>query len=217
MFVLWFQYNLIFITLLIFIIHLIYNEKCAFYILINLKLFGIFFTYSNYNFILFSKYNYYTKYTFGRFFEIIPYCIAGYILGYLNLMNIIQKNIIISINIFLPILIFILKYEIFLEIKGFLFQGLKLYASSISIFFIFSLIPCKKIGNKFIIKLIEFISNHTAGIYFIHTSLYYFFREFLLIENKKLIGSIIIYFTSFFISVCGKITFQKTNLINLFQ
>ena len=97
--VLWFQYDLIFITLLIFIIHL-YNEKWSLYILINLKLFGIFFTYSNYNYIIFSKYYSYIKYPFGRFFEVIPYSITGYIFGYLNLIQIITKNRIISITFF---------------------------------------------------------------------------------------------------------------------
>ena len=45
--VLWFQYDLIFITLSIFIIHLSIKENLIIYILINLQIFGIFFTHSN--------------------------------------------------------------------------------------------------------------------------------------------------------------------------
>ena len=90
--VLWFQYDLIFITLFTVIIHLLFNEKIVFHILINLKIFGIFFTYSNYNFYYFNKYDFYKKYTFGRFFEIIPYCITGYILAYLNIVLILSKH-----------------------------------------------------------------------------------------------------------------------------
>ena len=37
--ILWFQYDLIFITLIIVIIHFLFNEKMIFYILINLKIF----------------------------------------------------------------------------------------------------------------------------------------------------------------------------------
>lgn len=60
-------------------------------------------------------------------------------------------------NIFLSILILIMKYKIFLEIKGFVYQGLKLYTLSISMFFYFYLFPKEIFGNKYIIKFIEFI------------------------------------------------------------
>jgi fucose 4-O-acetylase-like acetyltransferase len=54
--VLWFQYDLIFITLSLCIIHLLFKENLIIYILINLQIFGIFFTHSNYNFIYFKKF-----------------------------------------------------------------------------------------------------------------------------------------------------------------
>ena len=215
--VLWFQYNLIFITLLIVILHLILSEQLVFFILINLAIAGIFFTYSNYNFILFSQYDYYIYFSFGRFFEIIPYCTTGYFLACLNLVYILLKNRVISINIFLSILIFNLKYKIFLEIRGFSFQGLKLFFSSISIFFFFSLIPNERIRNKYIIKCFVFISNSTAGIYFIHMLIYRYLNNFSLIKNGTFNGTIIIYFLSYLLSFCGKIIFKKTKLVNLFQ
>lgn len=191
--VLWFQYNLIFITLFIFIIHLLFEENLIIYTLINLQIFGIFFTYSNYNFIFFNKFNANKKYTFGRFFEIVPYCIMGYISAYLNLVNIVSKHRNISINIFLPILILIIKYKIFFNIFGFLYQGLKLYVLSISIFFLFSLIPTESIRNKNAIKFIEYLSNHTVGIYYIHKPLSYYLFLFSLFKKDKISGAIIIY------------------------
>jgi fucose 4-O-acetylase-like acetyltransferase len=104
--VLWFQYDLIFITLSLCIIHLLFNENLIIYILINLQIFGIFFTHSNYNFIYFNKFNFNKKYTFGRLFEIVPYCIMGYIIAYLNLVNIISKHRIISIYILYQLVFF---------------------------------------------------------------------------------------------------------------
>ena len=207
MIVLWFQYNLIFITLMIFIIHFLFNEKVIFYILINLKIFGLFFTYSNYNLNFFSQYNFDVKYTFGRFFEIIVFCITGYLLAFLNLANILSKNRIISINIFLSILILNIKYTIFLEIEGFNYQGFKLYFSSISIFFLFYLIPNEIIKNKYIIKYIEFISNHTVGIYFIHLQIYYYLNIFSLFNHGTLSETIIIYF------IFGFSLYNKTLII----
>ena len=216
MVVLWFQYNLIFITLLIVIIHFLFKDKIKFYILINLSIFGIFFTNSNYNYFLFSHYIH-INYTFGRFFEIIPYCITGYFLAYLNLVDILKKSRIILINIFLSNIILITKYQIFLNIKGFGYQGIKLYILSISIFIIFSLIPNERFGNKYIRKFIEYISIHLAGIYFIHFPVYYYLHKFPLIKYMTLRGAIIIYFISFLISLFGRLIFCKTKLINLFQ
>ena len=215
--VLWFQYNLIFITLMIIIIHFLFNEKIILCILLNLKIFGLFFTNSNYNFIFFSQYKDSIKYTFGRFFEIIVYCITGYFLASLELPSILSKNKIISINFFLSILILIIKYNIFSGIKGFNYQGLKLYSSSISVFFLFYLAPNEIIRNKYIIKFIEFISIHTAGIYFIHYQIFYYLNIFSLLNHRTLSETIIIYFISYFISLFGKLIFRKTKLINLFQ
>ena len=215
--VLWFQYNLIFITLMIIIIHFLFNEKLIFYILFYLKIFGLYFTYLNFNFIFFSQYKKCIKYTFGRFFEIIVYCITGYLLASLKLPHILSKNRIISINFIFSILFLIIKCNIFLGIKGFHYQGLKLYTSSISIFFLFYLIPNEIIRNKYIIKFIENISIHTAGIYFIHSEIFYYLNIFSLLNHGTLSEIIIIYFMSYFLSLFGKLIFRKTKLINLFQ
>jgi hypothetical protein len=93
----WYQYNLIFITLLIFIIHLLFKEELIFFILINFEIIGFFLQYSDYNFNCFSKYEYNKKYTFGRFVEIIPYCITGYFMASINLINNLSKYRFISI------------------------------------------------------------------------------------------------------------------------
>jgi fucose 4-O-acetylase-like acetyltransferase len=212
----WFQYNLIFITLLIIIINLLLKENLVYYALINLKIFAIFFTYSYYNYNFFSKYKSYIKYTFGRFFEIIPYCITGYILASLNLVYILSKKRIISINIFLPILFLLYKYKIFFNIKGFYYQGLELYVSSISIFFLFSIMPNERLENKYIIRFIEILSMHTAGVYYLHCPISYYLY-FFMDKNNNLIEVIIIYFISYFICLFGKLIFRETKLINLFQ
>ena len=215
--ILWFQCNLILITLLIMIIHFLLSEKLVLYTLINLLFFGMFFTYSEYNYILFSKYNFCIKFSFGRFFEICGYCVTGYFLASLNFVYILSKNRIISINIFIPILILIIKYKIFLIITGFYYQGLRLYFLSNSVFFIFSLIPNEGFMNKYIIKFIKHISIHTVGIYFIHINVFYYLHIFSLFKSSTLNTSIIVYIISYFISLFGKLIFRKTILINLFQ
>jgi surface polysaccharide O-acyltransferase-like enzyme len=215
--ILWFQCNLILITLLIMIIHFLLSEKLVLYALINLLFFGMFFTYSEYNYILFSKYNFCIMFSFGRFFEVCGFCVTGYFLASSNFVNILSKNRSISISIFMPILILIIKYKIFLEISGFYYQGLRLYFLSISVFFIFSLIPNEGIENKYIIKFIKHISIHTVGIYFIHFHVFYYLHIFSLVKSMTLNASIIVFIISYFISLFGKLIFRKTILINLFQ
>ena len=81
--VLWFQYNLIFATLLMgIIIFLSLNNSIS--IMFNLCIFAFYFQYSNINYNVLSKYGYYKQYTFGRFSEIMLYCIIGFIIPSLN-------------------------------------------------------------------------------------------------------------------------------------
>jgi len=136
-----------------------------------------------------------------------------------NFVYILSKNRIISINVFLPILILIMKYKIFSEINGFYYQGLRLYFLSISIFFMFSLIPNEKAESKYITKFIKIISIHTVGIYFIHFHVFIYLNKFSLsfVKYNSINISIIVFIISYFVSFFGKLTFRKTLLINLFQ
>ena len=214
---LWFQYNLIFIDVLIVIIHLSFNGELVLYILINFKILAFVLQYSNYNTFYFGKYINSITLSFGRFFEIITHCIAGYFLSSLNIVHILSKFRILSIYIVLSIIMCILKYKIFFEIKGFGYGGLKLYVSSINLFLLFSLIPNEIFGNKYMNKFIKFISILTPGIYFINSSIIKYLRIFSFLKNGTLFDVIFVYCMSYFISLIGKLIFRNTKLINLFQ
>ena len=215
--VLWFQYNLVFITLIVVIFEFLI-EKNKELIFINLEIIAYFFQYSNLNYQIFSKYSLYKKYTLGRFLEVIPFCITGYILASLKIIHYLKKHSIMTIYFFLTIIWFVIKYNVFIEIKGFLYQGIRLQIISILIFIIFSLFPSQKIKNKNIIKTIRFITNNTSGIYFLHYSISNYLNKYIiLIKNKTLFGCIIIYIICYFISFFGLRIFGKTKLRNLFQ
>ncbi len=216
--VLWFQYNLIFTTLLFLIIILLFKQKTIL-ILINLWNIAFFFQYSNINYYTFFKCKFCIKYSFGRFIEILPYCITGYILSSLKLINKLKKNIVKSIYLIIPLLFVVLKCNIFVRIRGFNYQGINLYIISVSIFIIISILSKhKKDNNKVIIKIIRIISNQTSGIYYLHIPIKSYLKNYiLLIKNKTLIGSIIIYIFCYFISTIGIILFKDTKLRHLFQ
>ena len=161
--VLWFQLNLIIITLLMLLIHKLFY-KSAFYIIINILIISYFFQYSNINCKFFSQFSFYTKYPYGRFMEVFPFCISGYILGYLGFINYLKTKRIKALYILVSILFISIKYTIFLPIEGFFYQGIRVHIISITIFIIFALNPFE----KFIIikRNIIFLTNYTSGIYY---------------------------------------------------
>ena len=214
--VLWFQYNLIFTTLLIVIITFLFKHNTIL-ILINLWNLAYFLQFSNLNFLIFSKYDFYIKYTFGRFFEILPYCITGFIFSSLKIIDKIKKYRFKSFYILISFLIFIRRCNIFVRINGFMYEGFNLYIASVSLFIIIKLIPTNQ-NNIVIIKIIKLLSNNTSGIYYLHIPIKnYLANYFLLIKNRTIIGSIIIYLFCYFISTIGSFLFKNTKLRHLFQ
>lgn len=215
--VLWFQYNLIFITILILIIELLASKNKLF-IYCNILIISYIFQYSNINYEIFSKYNFNLKYPFGRFLEAIPFCLTGSLFSCLNMDIYLKKNKIKSLYILLLILIVIDKYNIFILIKGFRYQGIKLLIICLVIFCIVLLMPAEIIKNNCIIKIVKFITGNTAGIYVLHIPIKLYTEHFiLLIKNQTLRGSLLIYIICFFISFFGLFFFRKSKLKNLFQ
>ena len=215
--ILWFHYNLIFATLLIIII-IFLSSNYSVSIMFNLCIFAFYFQYSNLNYNIFSKYGYYKQYTFGRFSEIIPCCMIGFIIPSLNLLITLRKYRINSIYFLLLIFLFLLKYKVFIYINGFYYQGLELVVKSSLVFLIASLMPYEKVNNEYIIYIIKNVTSYTPGIYFLHTNVEMFMKTCIkLIKNGTLSGSIIIYIISYFISLTGAKIVGKNKFSCLFQ
>ena len=67
--VLWFQVNLITSTLLMLLIHKLFNNNVLF-ILINLQILAYYLQYSRINYHFFSQFSINAKYPYGRFMEV---------------------------------------------------------------------------------------------------------------------------------------------------
>ena len=215
--VFWFQYDLIIVTIIFSISSLLFYKFSIFF-LINLEIISFYFQYSNNNYILFSNLPFYKKYTLGRFAEIIPYCVSGYIFGYLKISIISKKFRFTYIYIFFILLLFFIKYNIFAYVQGFSYQGFKLYAISLSVFIIFLLFPSQIITNNTLIIFMKFLSNYTSGVYYLHFCVYKYFAKYnSLIRKRTLYGSMIIYLICYLISILGILLFGKTKLKYLFQ
>ena len=215
--VLWFQYNLIFATLL-FIIIIFLSINYSVSIMINLCIIAFYFQYSNLNYNIFSKYSYFKRYTFGRFFEIIPFCIFGFIIPYLHLIIFLRKYRLYSIYLLLLIFLFLLKFQIFIYINGFIYQGIVLVIRSLLVFLIVLLMPYEKITNKYIINIIKIVTSYTSGIYYLHFNVHRWMKKGIRsIKYGTLSGNILIYIISYFISLIGSKIVGKNKYSCLFQ
>lgn len=214
--VLWFQLNLIISTLLILFIQILFPSSILF-ILFNLQILSFFIQYSHFNYQIFSKYNRYIKNPYGRFMEILPYCIIGYIISYLNIIVYLKQFYLKAIYTLNLILLFFTKYNIIEGTKGFMYQGFKLNIISLIIFLIVALQPSEKITNIYIIKIIKIFTNFTSGVYYLHIPMYKYLSNYIkLIKRKDIFGCLIIYMICYFISFLGLKFFSKTKLVNLF-
>ena len=148
--------------------------------------------------------------------EILPFCISGYLISYFNIIIYLKKFKLKAIYILTLIIIFLSKFIIIKNVKGFRYQGLKVHIESLIIFLIFLLIP-SEITNINIIKFFKILTNHTTGVYYLLIPIYHYISNYIkLIKNKDIFGCLIIYIICYFISFIGLKMFGKTKLMNLF-
>jgi hypothetical protein len=213
----WFQINLIIATFLIVIVELLF-KKFSFLFLLDLLIISFYFQYNNYNYHLFYNFSDNKKYSFGRFAEILPYCISGFISSYLKISLFINKYFNCSHLLFIYIF-FSFKYNIFTNnVKGFMYQDLQLYFKSLFIFNVVLLIPVEIISYSKFIKAIKYITNYTATVYTLHYFIFQYIKKyFSLVKNTTLYGCMIIYLICYIIGLFGILIFGKTKLKYLFQ
>ena len=218
--VLWFQNNLIFITIIILIIIFLFKRKYLI-ILHILSIISYTLHYSDINYKFFkNNFSNNSATTFGRYSETFPLAVTGFSLASFNIIEkikIYKKN---AQFISLIILVFITKYNVFSEKNSFKYSGFRLNISAICLFIIFSLISNYQITkNKIIVKIIKKISGHTGGIYFTHFLIGkgYLIKKISFIKSRSLSQCILVYLLSYLTCFfCFKI-FGKTKLRHLFS
>ena len=212
---LWYQWNLIIITILYFIIIFIFPKNSnIFLILIGITSF--IYQYNGKNKLAFSKIKGAKNYDFGRILEMIPFSVFGFFASS-GIMKFLRKYKIKVFLSFIYIIYFLLNYNIFIKFKGYGYHGVERFFLSISIFITFGMFPSEKIKNKIIIKVIKLITNYTAGIYYIHIAIDRYIESYIIsIKKKTMKGCIILYLICYFISFIGSLIFGKTKLRHLF-
>ena len=212
----WFQWDLI-VTLLLFIIIIFIFRKHHLFILQLILILFYYFQYTGNYFQKYLKVKKNNRYTIGRMFEMIPLGVTGFIIGYCDIINRLHKYKFQTFVISYFVYYFIGGYNVFLNIKGFCYQGIGLNIKSICIIFIFSLFPSEKIKNKYTNKILTLITNHSAGIFYLHLSIKAYLRDYNdNIKKGTFLGVIITYLICYIISLLGHIIFDGTILKHLF-
>ena len=213
----WFQFNLLFITLYFSIISIAFYNKFVIVLFISMII-SYYLQYSGINFKYFLKFNDANYRNIGSIVEIMPLAITGIIFGFFKII-IVCKHLRFNI-IFISVIIiyFLLQYDVINDIKGYRYPGIKVNIGGIFLFIPFSIMPVEKIKIPMFNNLINCITKHTGGIYYLHIIIIdYLKKKILLIQNATFYGSIIIYLLTYFICFVGTKAFHKTKFIYLFN
>ena len=213
--VLWFQLNLILITLLFYIIAFIFKS----YYLPILQILGILsylLQYSNINYRYFIIYSDYIRFSVGYLAETLPIAATGLSISSIDIINISKKKCFFNIISYTLILYILFKYQIFFPVYGFGKQGILLNLEAVFVFVIFSLIRLDYLNKKLLI-FIKYLTNFTPGVYFIHTNIYLILKNKIsLIKNQTFLGCILLYLICYLISFIGYNFLKKNKLKHLF-
>jgi len=214
---LWFQLDLMVITIMFFIMIFIFRKYSMFFFqILFLLIYAL--EYSRYDFSnYFEKYLKKDKGLFFFFIDSIPFSISGLILGYYNVLYILQKHKIQTFVLSFLLYKLIADYKIFIIINRIAYPGINLNIQSICLIFIFSLFPSYLINNLNVKKFLNIITNFTGGIYYLHVPIHIYFKDYSNdIKKGTFIGMIQEYLICYFICFIGMTIFGKTPLRYMF-
>lgn len=212
--VFYYQFNLLFLTIIFTIISFLFNNNFIFIFQFFLII-AYFFQYSCLNKYIFKKYALVVRIPLGSFLELLPFAVAGITLHYLDIIIKLKKNKKFSFYFFLAIIFLILKFDIFVKIKGCFFSGIFLNIGGICIFILFSLFSFM---NKKLVSFLKIITKFTGGVYYVHKACYFVLKKVLFfVKNHTFHGSVLVYFISYIICYFGNKYTYKTQLRFLFN
>ena len=211
----WYQFNLIFLSLIFTIISYIFKNN----FLVILDFIAIMSLYLNVSLLLYNILLIFKKYIFttiGTLIELAPLGVIGFHYNSLNLLSK-TKDIPIYFRLILLVLIYIFfKFDIFIILPGFRYSSvlLNLFASTILFIFFNSLLLEK-------IPLFHYILSHitkfTGGIYYIHLVVRdYITKKIFFFDNKPYLSAVVIYIICYIICFIGNSYFKNSKLKYLF-
>lgn len=183
----YYQFNLIFLTILFTIISFLFN-KSFIWISQILLIVAYIFQYSNLNFYIFVDYTNIVKFSLGHISEILPFVVMGVILRHLDIITKLKNYKRLTIIYSGIIFYLILKFDILAETKGFFYPGVIYNVGGNCIFIVFSLFSIQK---KKLISLLKVITKFTGGIYYLHMTCYDLLKHKILFIKNTVFNGVI--------------------------
>lgn len=161
----WFQFDLIVITVLFFVIAFACrnNMRIICWLFAVLSVIAFCLQYAGLNHRLFSLFDYSFKYPLGRICEMLPYAFAGMALQLADK----KEKWIRVLFLFVLLLASAVLYLYHDSPQGFGYQGVRLLLLSVSVFVGMKLIDFNRLSNG-MKKAILMVSKYTLGIYCLH-------------------------------------------------
>ena len=159
-----------------------------------------------------------SKSCLGRFVEMVPYATTGFIFATYKIIDHLHKYKYNTIIISLLIFILTDKYYIFIIPNGVAYPGIKYNIRAICLIFLFSLLSLEYIKNKLLVNIFKELSNYTAGIYYLHWTVFAYFKPFIKdVEKGTFLGSFYNYLICYMICFISMRIARKTIFKFLFS
>ena len=150
--VLWFHFNLIFLTIFFVIISFSFRSQYLFFLSI-ICIICYFLQLSGLNFNIFNQYSVHIKFSVGYIIETMPLAVTGLYISSLNIINKLKEERFKVILITSSVIFILFKYDVFQGVNGFGKQGFVFNIGGCLFFILFSLLPLDNINKKITIIL----------------------------------------------------------------
>ena len=210
----YYLFILMVLTLFFIIISFLFNKSMI--LIFHLLLIIVYiFQYSYWNLFIFKEYSRVIKLSLGIIAELLPFAVMGITLRNLDINTKLIKLKRLTIFYIGVIIFLILKFEIFVRIRGFYYPGILLNIGGTCIFILFSLFSFQ---NKKLIFILKIITKFTGGIFYIHLTCFILLqKKIFFIKNMTFHGSIVIYIICYIICHLGNKLTYKTKFKFLFN
>lgn len=161
----WFQFDLIIVTLLFFFVAQAGRNKIrvVYWVFGILTVLALCLQYSSLNYRLFSPLGYSLRYPLGRICEMLPYAFAGLVLPHVMVMDKWKRLVLVGLLLSGSVLLYFLHDAP----QGFGYQGVRFLLISISFFVALELISFGWMPES-IKRMVLTLSKYTLGIYCAH-------------------------------------------------
>lgn len=183
----WFQTDLIIITLLFYLINQVCKRRTLVFAIISCFIPLAFLSqYSGLNFSLFSQLKSTISYPLGRVCEMLPYAVIGLLFSAFYRKSEIKT---VGLSWFFIVILLLSTKKIAMP-SGFHYQGFYLFFISFFVFSTSFLIPFEKFPVK-VLSIIKFVSRYTLGIYCSHRLIAFFLiRLFCFMGLERMVNTV---------------------------